>query len=121
MTHPTLTLIQFENGIWQGHVQAASKPDVEVRYLGAALDGVELSLAEGGWHLSVPVPITALSEGVHSFVIEDTKTTHKLGDFTVIAGSPAADDLRAEVELLRAELDMLKRAFRRICSDGDRP
>ena len=32
-----------------------------------------------------------------------------------IAGEAVSDDLRAEVELLRAELDMLKRAFRRHC------
>ena len=38
-----------------------------------------------------------------------------LGDFTLMAGDAVADDLRAEVELLRAELDMLKRAFRRHC------
>ncbi|WP_298935124.1 hypothetical protein [uncultured Ruegeria sp.] len=119
MTQPTLTLIKFENGIWQGHIQAESEPGIEVRYLGAALSGVEMSPAEGGWNLNVPVPVTALSEGVHSFVIVDIDTTQKLADFTIIAGSPAADDLRAEVELLRAELDMLKRAFRRICHDAN--
>ena len=38
-----------------------------------------------------------------------------LGSFTLIAGEALGDDLRAEVSLLRAELDMLKRAFRRHC------
>ena len=33
----------------------------------------------------------------------------------MITGEPLGDDIRAEVELLRAELDMLKRAFRRHC------
>lgn len=118
MTQPTLTPTRFENGLWQGHVQAETQPSLDVLYLGEALEGVELLPVETGWTLSVPVPAAALSEGVHCFIVVDTATTRKLSDFTVIAGAPAADDLRAEVELLRAELDMLKRAFRRICHDG---
>ena len=33
----------------------------------------------------------------------------------LVAGEALAHDLRAEIDLLRAELDMLKRAFRRHC------
>ncbi|WP_170330367.1 hypothetical protein [Ruegeria arenilitoris] len=113
MTHLILTPIRFENGIWQGHLQADTEPRVEVRYLGETLDDVQVSASEGGWDLTIPVPVAALSDGVHCFVIADAASSEKLGDFTIIAGTPAADDLRAEVELLRAELDMLKRAFRR--------
>lgn len=117
MTQSTLTPILFENGIWKGRLEAASKPEIEVQYQGETLDGVVLEPDEDGWMLTVPVPVTALSEGVHSFVVVDVSNTRKLADFTVMSGTPAADDLRAEVELLRAELDMLKRAFRRICHD----
>jgi len=39
----------------------------------------------------------------------------KLGHFTIITGVAMEDDIRAEMDLLRAELDMLKRAFRRHC------
>jgi len=48
-------------------------------------------------------------------LVEDGKTGGKLGSFTVIAGEALGDDIRAEMDLLRAELDMLKRAFRRHC------
>ncbi|WP_170401606.1 hypothetical protein [Ruegeria arenilitoris] len=113
MTLPILTHIRFENGLWQGHLQADSEPRIEVRYLGENLEDVRVSATEDGWTLTVPVPVAALSDGVHCFVLVDAATSEKIGDFTIIAGSPAADDLRAEVELLRAELDMLKRAFRR--------
>ena len=54
---------------------------------------------------------------VHEFtvsVISDGGGT-KLGHFSIIAGEALGEDLHAEVELLRAELDMLKRAFRRHC------
>ncbi len=119
MTLPSLTCTRFEDGLWQGHLQAETEPKIEVRYLGEPLEKFSLSRADGGWDLSIQLPISALSEGVHCFVIVDTATTNKLGDITVIAGTPAADNLRAEVELLRAELDMLKRAFRRICGNAE--
>ena len=34
---------------------------------------------------------------------------------TIVTGVAMEDDVRAEIDLLRAELDMLKRAFRRHC------
>ena len=113
MTKTSLTPIRFENAIWEGHLTGDTSPQVEAQYLGEYLPDVEINRAADGWVLSVPVPVTALSEGVHCVVIRDLLTGQKLGDFTIIAGSPSADDLRAEVALLRAELDMLKRAFRR--------
>jgi hypothetical protein len=41
--------------------------------------------------------------------------TETLAHFTIITGVAMEDDMRAEVDLLRQELDMLKRAFRRHC------
>ncbi len=113
MTQISLTPIRFENALWEGHVTSDSLPQIEVSYLGHPLTDVELAPDQDGWALRIPVPAVALSEGVHCILIRDETTGQKLGDFTIIAGSPAADDLRAEVALLRAELDMLKRAFRR--------
>jgi hypothetical protein len=52
---------------------------------------------------------------VQVFLINDAATGETLDSFTIITGEPLEDDIRAEVELLRAELDMLKRAFRRHC------
>lgn len=63
----------------------------------------------------MPIPAEAVADGVQTFVIFDAAGSTRLGDFTLIAGEAVSDDLRAEVELLRAELDMLKRAFRRHC------
>jgi len=113
----TLTFTSFENGLWQGHLTATTEPRIEVQYQGETLEDVGVSPAEGGWTLTVSIPMRAMSEGVHSFIVVDPDSTHKLADFTMICGAPAADDLRAEVALLRAELDMLKRAVRRMCSD----
>lgn len=113
MTHSTLTPVLFENGIWMGHVQGETEPAVHVRYRDQILEGVTVSAADSGWDLHIQVPTSALSDGVHCFIILDAATTEKLGEFTIIAGSPASEDLRAQIDLLRAELDMLKRSFRR--------
>ena len=52
---------------------------------------------------------------VQTFLIRSKPTGETLAHFTVITGVAMEDDMRAEVDLLRAELDMLKRAFRRHC------
>ena len=63
----------------------------------------------------MPIPAEAIADGVQTFVITDQISSERLGYFTLIAGEALGDDMRVEVELLRAELDMLKRAFRRHC------
>ena len=81
MTHTNLTFIRFENGIWQSHIQAGQEPAVEVQYQGETLEEVTLTPAENGWDLSIHVPSSALSEGVHSFVITDGVHCRKTGRF----------------------------------------
>jgi len=121
MSELKLTKIRMRNGLWEGRIHGADlngmPPPVGVRYLDEPVEGVRLSenRDDSCWDISIPIPKHALTDGVHSFVIFDESNGEKLGDFCLIAGEPLSDDLRAEVELLRAELDMLKRAFRRHC------
>ena len=87
-------------------------------WLDRPVEGVELTELDpeqGSWTLRVPIPSEAVADGVQTFVISDGESGEKLASFSLIAGAPAADDIRVEIELLRAELDMLKRAFRRHC------
>lgn len=121
MSKLTLTKIRLRNGVWEGRLTGAGgtgiRPDIGVRYLDRPVEGVELSESPEAnqWDLKIPLPAQAIADGVQTFVIYDAADNSRLGDFTLIAGEAAADDLRAEIELLRAELDMLKRAFRRHC------
>ena len=119
MTKVVLTPTRFENGVYEGHLAGSSPPHIEVQYLGEPLPGIEIAAEGDGWRLCVPVPMSAVSDGVHSFVIVDSASGERLGSFTLMAGAPAADNLLAEVDLLRAELDMLKRAFRRLHRSED--
>ena len=120
MSNLTLTKIRMRNGVWEGRLSGAQqdiKPIVGVRYLDRYVEGVSLSACDepGCWDVAIPIPAEAVADGVHTFVISDEVDDARLGDFTLIAGESVADDLRAEMELLRAELDMPKRAFRRHC------
>lgn len=122
MSQLHLTKLNLRNGVWEGRITGAgatgARPAIRVTHQDQTVPGVELDEVDdtpGTWSLRIPVPKHAVAEGVQTFLIEDTASKTKLGAFTLIAGEAADDDLRAEVELLRAELDMLKRAFRRHC------
>jgi len=119
MTTLTLTPTKMRHGIWQGLIvqSGSGVPRIKVTHLDKDVPDVQLSEAteDGNWLVQVPVPAEAIADGVQVFVVTDDTDGEKLGEFTLIAGEALGDDIRAEVELLRAELDMLKRAFRRHC------
>ena len=50
-----------------------------------------------------------------NFIISDEKTGMTLNSFALLFGEVLAEDIRAEMGLLREELDLLKRSFRRLC------
>lgn len=121
MSELTLAKIRLRNGVWEGRVTGAPttgrRPDIRVTHLDQQIENVELTEGSDSsfWDIKIPIPASAIVDGVQTFLIYDHETDTKLGDFSLIAGEAVSDDLRAEVELLRAELDMLKRAFRRHC------
>ncbi|KZY29712.1 hypothetical protein A3731_26090, partial [Roseovarius sp. HI0049] len=92
-------------------------PGVEVTHLQTPLEGVEVieKPEENLWVLRVPIPAEVIADGVQTFLIRDRATGEKIGDFALMSGDALSYDIRAEVTLLREELDMLKRAFRRHC------
>lgn len=120
MSQLDVTKIRLFNGAWEGIITGAgdqgAQPDIQVLYLDKPVAGVKLAedREQGHWTIRIPIPPEAVSDGVQTFLI-CTSDNQKLADFTLIAGEAMADDVRAEVDLLRAELDMLKRAFRRHC------
>jgi hypothetical protein len=115
----TLTKTRIRAGVWEGVLSGSpSQPGLDVLHLEQPLDGVTITAVpdrEGDWLVRVPIPVEVLSEGVQTFIIRNRASGEKLQHFTVITGVAMEDDMRAEVDLLRAELDMLKRAFRRHC------
>jgi len=114
-----LTKTRMMQGVWQGIVTQSGEgePRIEVTHQKETVSDVTLIHDEnaGHWLLSIPIPTEAIADGVQTLIICDTYTDTNIGHVTLIAGEALGDDIRAEMDLLRAELDMLKRAFRRHC------
>lgn len=117
----TLTKTRLVEGVWEGLLTYSGagnfQPEISVTHLDQPIGGVVISEDPdaGHWVLRVPIPANLISDGLQTFLILDARTDETLGSFAVLAGDALAEDLRAEVDLLRAELDMLKKAFRRHC------
>lgn len=118
MTGWRLTKTRLQAGIWEGVLAgeaAGSPPPLLARHLDRPLDGLTVVPGDGVWIVRLPIPAEVIADGVQTVVIVDATTGETLESVALIAGDALADDIRAEVDLLRAELDMLKRAFRRHC------
>ncbi|WP_113911110.1 hypothetical protein [Roseovarius dicentrarchi] len=116
-----LTKTRLFEGVWEGQLtytgEGQMQPDIEVTHLERPVEGVELTeTANGGvWTLRVQIPAEAIADGVQTFLIRDRREGTTLNSFALMSGDVLAYDIRAEMALLREELDMLKRAFRRHC------
>ena len=123
MTAYSMSKARFFEGVWEGVIAGDSDdsptPKIEVRALDKPVPDVSLDPLPdpGSWLLKVPVPVHFLADGVHTFMISESTLGQALGNFSIIAGDAAGEDIRAEMSLLRAELDMLKRSFRRHCRE----
>lgn len=119
MADLVLTKTRIQAGVWEGVLTGAdTPPDIFVTHNGQEIEGASLRDdpdVEGQFRVFVPIPAELLSEGVQTFLISEKASGDRLASFTVVTGQPLDEDFRAEMELLRAELDMLKRAFRRHC------
>lgn len=121
MTTYTLIKTRFKEGIWEGLVTAdtpdAPAPDINVTLLDRPVPDVTVmeTTAPGRYALQFPIPREAIGDGVQTLLISDQSSGDVLESFSIMAGEVLSDDFRSEVTLLRAELDLLKRAFRRHC------
>ncbi len=127
MSEFKLTSARLASGIWEGRLDHAAgredvMPSVAVSHHQQPIESVTVEPikgAGGSWAVQVTLPAEILSDGVQTVLIQDAQTGDRLGSIAVAAGEPLDDDLNAEISLLRAELDMLKRAFRRHCLETE--
>lgn len=119
MSRLNLTKTILRHGVWYGVVTGSgdTAPALRVTCQGTPLSDVSISRGPEGqnWSVRIPIPAEAIADGVQTILIADANNGAVLGHISLIAGEALGDDLRAEVGLLRAELDMLKKAFRRHC------
>lgn len=110
-----LVPLRLAGGVWEGLWEGDSAPRLRATHEGRDLPGLSVTRAEGGWIVRLPLPADVIADGVQTVIIADAGTGETQAAVTLLAGEALASDLRAEIDLLRAELDMLKRAFRRHC------
>ena len=121
MSDLTLTKTRLFEGVWEGVLtysgQGNFQPEIVVTHKGARVENVDVSERpeEKLWVVRVPVPAEVIADGVQTFLISDARTGDVLNSFEFLSGDVLSHDIRAEMTLLREELDMLKRAFRRHC------
>lgn len=123
MSDLKLTKTRLLAGSWEGVLTGHSgdeAPDLHLTHQTNPVDGLVVEQVGDVWHVRAPIPVDLIADGVQVFVITDAQG-ETLNHFTLISGEALADDIRVEVALLREELDMLKRAFRRHCleTSGD--
>lgn len=119
MSDFNLTRTRIGAGVYQGLLtmrgRGKSSPELEMRILDKIKGEVILTphaKAKRTWDVQISIPSMAINEGVQTFIITDVSTGQTLDSFAMITGTPLQEDLHAEMALLRAELDILKHAFR---------
>jgi hypothetical protein len=116
----TLTQTRIAQGIWEGVLTGVTDapPTIEARVQDRMIGTAELTALPGkpkSFAVRLPLPATVLNEGLQTVLFIAGEEV--LAQFTILAETPLDPDLRAEISLLRAELDLLKRAFRRHCAE----
>lgn len=110
-------------GVWHGiiHSPAPEAPALEIRHAGGTLPSAVCQRIAGQkdrWRIEVALPADLLDDGVRCLLVVDAPTGRTLQTLTISAGAPLPGDLSAEVASLRAELEVLKAAFRRHARDS---
>lgn len=124
----------FENlgltaGVWSGLLHTTKMPErIVLVHLGRLVGTASISPVDAGtWQVSARLPTNLLSAGAQCFMLLSDASgdsaslgpgAEHLASMTVVAGLPLDQDLHAEVELLRAEVDLLKRELRRLATQS---
>ena len=119
MSDATLTKTHLKAGRYEGLLTCAGTPPViEAVHHDRVIGIAEIAPMPGhpGHHLlGMDLPPDILCDGVQTIQLRSAEDGDILDRITILAGAPLDEDIRAEVEFLRDELDLLKRAFRRHC------
>ncbi len=119
MSELSLTKTRLNAGRYEGVLTCTGTPPIiEAVHLDRVIGNMSLSemTKHPGHHIaSIDLPTDLLSDGVQSVHLRSAADGEVLDRISILAGDPLEEDLRAEITMLRDELDLLKRAFRRHC------
>ena len=122
----------LSDGRWGGLLHAKAAPGrVLLVHEGQAVAQADVVAAgDDLWRVMVTLPPSVLRDGTQSLLLVTDAGGAKAPDdaalpgsdvlarLVLIAGRALDHDLQAEVALIRVELDLLKREFRRLATDG---
>ncbi|KPQ18372.1 MAG: hypothetical protein HLUCCO18_01345 [Rhodobacteraceae bacterium HLUCCO18] len=116
MSEEKLVKVAFQAGRYEGELHAPEDTGIEAVHDGRVIAAARLTHCEdgaSGTRVSIDLPADIMSDGVQVVSLRSTVSGAVLDRITFLAGHILDDDIRAEITLLRDELEMLKRAFRR--------
>lgn len=120
MSGEVLVRVGLEAGRYDGVLSGAGQTEIEALHKGRIVAVASLSAhptEAGAQRVSLNLPAEVLSDGVQVIGLRSTATGQVLDRVTLMAGSALDEDVRGELALLRDEVEMLKRAFRRHCAE----
>lgn len=117
----------LKSGIWQGILTRSAPPGrLVLVHLGSGVAEARVTAQEDGtWRVAAAIPAQRLSDGVQTFLLMEDggepgealqPAARHLASFSIVAGEPIDEDLSAEINLMRSELDLLKREMRRLAA-----
>jgi len=118
MEDETLTRVRLQGGRYEGLYtgpRAAAFEAVHEGKVVAVAEVTEETGLAGRWRVALDLPPSVIADGVQVIALRSTGSGAVLDRITLMAGAPLDEDIRADLALLRDELEMLKRAFRRHC------
>jgi len=118
----------LQGGVWQGVLYRDTRPGrLMLVHMGDCVAEARMAAgAEGRWHVAVDIPSERLSDGAQSFLLlEDAGAegepprpgARPLASLTLVAGGILEGDLHAELGLMRAELELIKKELRRLATE----
>lgn len=108
----------LQAGLWTGILHAPAAP-ARLTLTHQGRDLAEASVTPAGpgrFAVAAPVPASVLGDGVTTLSL--MAGADVLAHLHIAAGQPVEADLRADIALIRAELDLLKRELRRLATGG---
>ncbi|QXT39934.1 hypothetical protein [Gymnodinialimonas ceratoperidinii] len=115
-----LVRTSLQAGRYEGVLTGAGQTEIEALHKGRIVGVAQVTAhptEAGAMHVALNLPPDVLSDGVQVVGLRSTASGEVLDRVTLMAGSALDEDIRGEVSLLREELEMLKRAFRRHCAE----
>ncbi len=120
MQDETLTRVRLLAGRYEGFFAGSPDTGIEALVAGQVIAVAQVMpdpTTPGRCRVAIDLPATVIGDGVQVITLRSTVSGAALDRITLMAGAALDEDIRADLALLRDELELLKRAFRRHCSE----